>query len=111
MQLATVETKPAESVTDTGAILKATIVSDGGARVVERRFDWGITSDCSDGPWSANVNIAGSNFSYQVEELQPGTAYYFRASVKNKAGWSYGDVLSFITQHVIKPYGDIPGGH
>ena len=111
MQLATVETKPAESVTDTGAILNGSIVSDGGASIVERRFDWGTTPDCSSGPWTANVNIAGSNFSYQLEGLEPGTTYSFRASVKNNAGWSYGDSLSFTTRPVLKIYGDIPGGH
>jgi hypothetical protein len=110
MPLATVETKPAESVSDAGAILNASIVS-GGASVVERRFDWGTTPDCSAGPWTAKVNITGNNFSCQLEDLEPGTTYYFRASVKNKAGWSYGDSLSFTTQPVLKIYGDLPGGH
>lgn len=110
MPLATVETKPAESVSDTSAILNASIVS-GGASIMERRFDWGTTPDCLEGPWTANVKIAGSNFSYQVEELEPGTTYYFRASVKNKAGWSYGDSLSFTTHQALTIYGDIPGGH
>ena len=100
-----------EGMTDTGAILNASIVSDGGASIVERRFDWGTTPDCSYDPWTANVNIAGGNFSYQLEDLEPGTTYCFRVSVKNKAGWSYGDSLSFTTKRVMKPYGDIPGGH
>jgi len=110
MPLATVETKPAESVTDTGAILNASIVS-GSASIVERRFDWGNTPDCSGGPWAANVNVAGSNFSYQLEDLEPGTTYYFRASVKNNAGWNYGDVMSFTTRRALTIYGDLPGGH
>lgn len=110
MPLATVETRPAESVTDTGAILNGSIVS-GGASIVERRFDWGTAPDCSAGPWTANVKIAGNDFSYQLEDLESGTTYYFRASVKNKAGWSYGDSLSFTTRRALTVYGDIPGGH
>jgi len=111
MQPATVETRPAESVTDTGAILNASIVSGGGASIIERRFDWGTTPDCSAGPWTANVNVAGSNFSYQLEDLEPGTTYCFRVSVKNNAGWSYGDSLSFTTRRALTIYGDLPSGH
>ena len=63
-----VETRPATYIVETGAILNGRIVSDGGSGIIERRFDWGTTPDCSDG-WTADVSVSGSYFSYYLAGL------------------------------------------
>ena len=96
IQTPTVETRPATSVTNTGAILNGRIVSNGGSSIIERRFSWGTTPSCSD-DWTANVSVSGDYFSYYLYGLNPGTTYYFQAWAKNSEGWSQGEVLSFQT--------------
>jgi hypothetical protein len=94
----TVETRPATSITATGAILNGRIVNDGGSSILERRFDWGTTpSGAGWTNWTANVSVSGNYFSYYLTGLNPGTTYYFRAWAKNSAGWSQGTILSFTT--------------
>jgi spore germination cell wall hydrolase CwlJ-like protein/cell wall-associated NlpC family hydrolase len=69
------------------ATLNALIASDGGSSIIERKFEWGTTSSCSDGETNA-VSVSGNSFSYRLSGLQPDTLYYFRASARNSAGWS-----------------------
>jgi hypothetical protein len=94
--LATVETRPATCILQTGAILNGRIVDDGGSAIIERRFDWGTSPSCSDG-WTADVSVSGDYFSYYLGSLNADTTYYFRAWAKNGTGWSHEDVLSFRT--------------
>ena len=98
--LPSIETRPATNKSDTGAILNGRTVSDGGSSIIERRFDWGLTSSCSDG-WTSSVGISGDYFSYYLYGLNPGTTYYFRAWAKNSAGWGHGEVLSFQTSGTV----------
>ncbi|GEM_PF-5583217 len=93
----TVETRSAVDIAETVATINGRVISDGGSSIVERRFDWGTTSSCADG-WTASVSVLGSDFSYRLSGLNPGTTYYFRAWAKNSAGWGQGSVLSFTTQ-------------
>ena len=100
--LPTIETRPATDIWKTGTILNGRIFDDGGSPIVERRFDWGTTPNCSDG-WTANVSVSGDYFSYYLSGLEPGTTYYFRTWATNKDpprgsdDWGQGEVLSFTT--------------
>ena len=101
----TVETRPATSISKTGAVINGRIVNDGGSGIIERRFDWG-TNPSGEGwtDWTADVSVSGNYFSYYLSGLNPGTTYYFRAWAKNSAGWGWGEILSFTTsQQVQKP--------
>ena len=94
----TVETRPASFIEKTSAFLNGEIVDDGGSSIIERRFDWGITSSGADWTdWTANVGVLGDYFSYYLTGLKPDTTYYFWAWAKNSEGWSNGDILSFKT--------------
>ncbi|MCW5553206.1 MAG: peptidoglycan DD-metalloendopeptidase family protein [Verrucomicrobiae bacterium] len=106
VQLPTVQTVNASSVTASSAVLHGTIASDGGSTIVERRFDWGNSSGNLN-QFTANVSISGNNFSYSLSGLSPNTTYYFRAWAKNGSsqvgpctstpGWGCGSILSFTT--------------
>ncbi|MDD3493832.1 MAG: PKD domain-containing protein, partial [Candidatus Thermoplasmatota archaeon] len=87
VQVPTVETRAATDVTTTAATIHGAVTNDGGASIVERRFDWGTTASCSDG-WTDQVTVSGNSFSFRLTGLQAGTTYYFRAWAKNSAGWS-----------------------
>lgn len=101
----TVVTNSASSITGTSAILNATITSDGGASVTERRFDWGLTPDGAwpSDNWTGQVTTSGNTFSYGFTGLAPNTTYFYRAWAENSAGWSYGTIQSFTTAPAVSP--------
>lgn len=91
-------TNSATIVTNSSAILNATITNDGGSNILERRFDWGTTptgGGWSD--WTSNVVVSGNDFSFSLTGLTSGTTYYFRAWANNSSGWSHNGILSFTT--------------
>lgn len=96
IRLPTVETRVATNITETSAILQGAIINDGGASIIERRFEWGTTPACSGGSTN-QVTVSGNTFSFRLTGLQPGTTYYFRARARNSAGWGQGADLSFRT--------------
>ncbi len=96
-----VETRPATSVQTNSAYLNGRILSNGGSTILERRFDWGTSSNGSGWTnWTNQVSASGDSFSFHLTNLQPGTTYYFRAWARNSAGWSQGYILSFRTNSV-----------
>jgi len=99
----TVETTLATSITTTSATLNATISSDGGAAILERRFDWGIGTPGTWTSWTANVVVSGNTFSFNLTGLSPGTTYGFRAWTRNSAGWDTGTLITFTTPSVTVP--------
>ncbi|MCR4392652.1 MAG: Ig-like domain-containing protein [Candidatus Acetothermia bacterium] len=106
IRLPSVETRVATDPTETSAILHGAIINDGGASIVERRFDWGTTSACSDGSTN-QVTVSGNSFSFRLTGLQPGKTYYFRARARNSAGWGEGAILSFRTLDSVVQAGQI----
>jgi hypothetical protein len=102
----TVTTTAASNVTATSATFNATINSDGGSAILERRFDWGIYPSWTD---ATNLNggsivVSGSNFSYAASGLTPGTLYQFRAWARNSSGWAtVGNGLTFTTGTAAPP--------
>jgi hypothetical protein len=96
VKVPTVETRVATDITETSAVIWGAILNDGGASIVERRFEWGTTPACSDSSTN-QVSISGNTFSFRLAGLQPGTTYYFRARARNSAGWGDGATLTFRT--------------
>jgi hypothetical protein len=101
-----VTTVAATNVSSNSATFNATINSDGGLAILERRFDWGIYPSWTD---ATNLNggsivVSGSNFSYAASGLTPGTLYQFRAWARNSSGWAtVGNGLTFTTGTAAPP--------
>jgi hypothetical protein len=91
-----VETRAATNISPTSAVINAYIVDDGGAPILERRFDWG-TDPNNLNQWTNQVTVSDNSFSYQLTGLLSGKTYYFRAWARNVAGWAHGNTLSFTT--------------
>jgi len=90
-----VTTNNATNISSTSATLNATITNDGGASILERRFDWGTNGNRTD--YTASVQVSGNTFSYNLTSLTPNTTYVFGSWVRNSAGWGEGNVVSFTT--------------
>ena len=97
--VATVITNDATDITINSAILNGVIKNSGDSKIVQRGFYFGTNPE----PTIRYVVDDNSNniFSYVKENLSEQTTYYYKAFAKNSAGYSYGDVKSFITK--IKP--------
>ena len=87
------------SVTDSSAVLRGTVVTDGG-EACQYRFQY----DTIAGPsyaysttWSTDLKTTGQSFSGSIAGLNPGTKYYFIAQAKNSAGTASGTEASFTT--------------
>jgi len=101
-QVPQVRTSPASAITSLSATLQGLISSPGSSPVVERRFRWGTTSQCSLGE-ASGVAVSGTSFSFTLTNLRPGTTYYYCAAARNGAGWGEGPVLTFTTTQVQTP--------
>ena len=92
-----VSTKPATSVTETGATLNGTVNPEGSE--TKYYFEYGTTksygsktAEASAGAGSANVEVSKA-----ITGLATGTTYYFRVVATNGSGTSYGLEKSFPT--------------
>ena len=94
----TVTTGTSENITSFSARLRGTVVSDGGAGLIERGICYSLT-DPNPMPGSSTTNIATGTtigaFSVDVADLTAETTYYYRAYAKNSAGTGVGEVLQF----------------
>jgi hypothetical protein len=91
----TVITLDAINITTTSARLRGRISLNGGAEILERRFDWGTGGSWTD--WTANVNTSGNDFYFDLTGLDPGRTYNFRAWARNSVGWSFSAADFFTT--------------
>ncbi len=92
-----VETSEASGVNATGAICGGTVLADGGKPVTTR----GVCYSSERTPTvEDNITLNGDgigDFTAQLENLQPGTTYLFRAYAFNAKGFSYGETKTFTT--------------
>ena len=95
----TIQTNNATNISYEEATLNGVILNEGTYDVTEYGFYFGTNPE----PTIRYVVDDNSNniFSYVKENLSEQTTYYYKAFAKNSAGYSYGDVKSFITK--IKP--------
>jgi hypothetical protein len=80
------------------ATFNATITSDGGSPILERRFEWGIVPN-----WTYATNttgdtiiVSGNTFS-QVTGLLANTTYQVRAWARNSVDWTMANTVTFTT--------------
>jgi len=92
----TVSSDPATHITESSAMLKAGVVSDG-EEACEGRFrywlpDQGETTTA----WQSSLR-SGMAFTREITELQPNSQYNFVAELRNSAGTDISGTGSFIT--------------
>lgn len=96
----TVRTDAATNITSTGAILRGTIISNGGTTVNRLQFGWGTNSTQHTASIThSSITVSGTSFSATLSGLEPNTTYYFSAWASNSNGstWGNGEILSFKT--------------
>jgi hypothetical protein len=97
VNIATVTTSFATSVTDVTAISGGNITNNGGATVTESGICYATTTN----PTITNTTIVSGtpigSFASNISSLAPSTLYYVRAYAKNSIGIAYGNELTFTT--------------
>lgn len=107
---ATVTTKPAQSITQSGATLSATVNPHGGS-ISSCRFEYGTTTSygsslsCTKLPEAVAEDVAVSR---PVSGLTPGAEYHFRPVVTSNAGTVQGNDVTFKTVAPPQPEGEGP---
>lgn len=91
-----VDTLSAIDIGENSATLKGKIIEDGGEECGYRFSYWKEGGTTTTTGWSYYVETY-EEFSEYIDDLVPGSTYYFRAEAKNSAGESSGDLESFIT--------------
>jgi uncharacterized protein (TIGR02145 family) len=101
VNLATISTTAATSITGSTAVSGGNVSNDGGTLVTQR----GICYSTSPSPTTANTTIiSGSglgSFTSNLTSLTANTTYYVRAYATNSAGTAYGNEVGFSTSVVI----------
>jgi hypothetical protein len=93
--LPTVTTTAVSDITALSSVSGGTIISSGGAEIVNRGVCWSTSNN----PTIAN-NVTqdwGSSFTSFISGLAPNTTYYVRAFATNSVGTAYGNQVSFTT--------------
>lgn len=91
------------NITESSALCKATIISNGGKRIAgnNRVTVSGICWSTNENPTiTDNISTNGpmeGNFSSEIKDLQSFTKYFVRAYATNAAGTTYGNQISFTT--------------
>ncbi len=95
----TVITDSATGIGSEEATLNAEIDDIGDSDIEEYGFYWGEDRDCDEKEEVGDDELdEGDDFDLDLEDLEPGTTYYFKAYAKNDDGTDYGSVKSFTTE-------------
>ena len=86
------------SISETGATINSTIISEGGATITER----GIVFSTSTNPTLTDTKLINTGtgigiFSTNITNLSPSTTYFVRAYATNSKGTAYSNQISFTT--------------
>src|SRR5690606_18861515 len=102
VEMPTITTTAANSITATGVTFNGEVTSDGGA-TVSRGFVYSIIDNTPAigeiGVTQVTVGSGIGVFSKAISGLNPSTTYYYRAYATNSAGTTYGGVQSFTTSN------------
>ncbi len=90
-----VTTMSAKNITSSSATICGEIVSTGGLNITKVGFVYQAENDYSN--HTIQTTLSGNSFSYDLDNLQPNTKYYFWAYAVNQNGTSSGEVISFTT--------------
>ncbi len=93
-----VTTADVTTITQTSAICRGDVISEGDSKIIAKGSCWSI----SDNPTvkdSTSVDSFGlGSFTSNLTKLNPGTAYFVRAYATNCYGTGYGNTVSFTTE-------------
>jgi hypothetical protein len=89
-------TTAASSITKYTASSGGTILSDGGAPILESGICWGTSTPTISNNKTTDGSSIG-NFTSTISGLTAGITYYIRAYATNSAGTSYGSIQIFTT--------------
>jgi len=94
-----VTTNQVSSVSANSATFSATITSDGGSPITDRRFEWGIVPNWTyaTNTTGGTITVSGNTFSQVTTGLQPNTQYQVRAWAKNNVDWTMAGTVYFTT--------------
>jgi hypothetical protein len=95
--LADVSTVQAGNIKTSSAAVRGYIQDDGGAEIIEKRFEWGTTTSLGNTVSNSSIITDGGFFYTKLTGLLPNAIYYFRALARNSHGWSEGIIQSFTT--------------
>ena len=101
-QLTTVTTAYVTGITKTQALVGGTVISDGGAAVIDRGVCWNTTGNPTIADNCLHIGSGMGNFSDTLTGLVQNTAYYVRAYAINSVGVSYGAEESFTTLDAVQ---------
>ena len=98
VNLATISTENATSITQTSATISSNVINDGGTLVIER----GIVFSPSINPTLTDTKLTNTGtgigiFSTNITNLSPSTTYYVKAYAINSKGTAYSNQISFTT--------------
>lgn len=94
-----VSTAQVTELTASTARSGGTIVSNGGAEIIQMGVCWATTVQPTIDNFTTSDGITSGSSAYtsNITGLQPGIKYYVRAYARNSVGLAYGDELSFTT--------------
>jgi hypothetical protein len=107
VQVASLTTNSATSITSSTAISGGNITDDGGATITVRGICWALTSNPTIAYHRLEAGNGIGNFSITLTGLQPETTYYVRSYATNSEGTAYGPQISFTTEvhpELVHPY-------
>lgn len=103
VELPTITTTAATSITYTRASSGGNITSEGGAPVTTRGICWSTSPNPTIANNSASAGSGMGSFVASLTSLTPNTTYYVRAFATNLGGTTYGNQQSFNTLALILP--------
>jgi hypothetical protein len=87
----------ASQITVNSAIAGGSLITDGGARIIQQGICWDTTFNPTIAKNKISNKSGKSVYSDTISGLKPNTTYYFRAFATNFTGTSYGKSESFTT--------------
>ncbi|MEC7264303.1 MAG: hypothetical protein VXW38_11225 [Bacteroidota bacterium] len=97
VELPTVNSVSAISITDTSAVVGGNVTDNGGGTVSARGVAWGVSSNPTVAGTKTTNGTGTGEFSASLSGLQKNTQYYFRAYATNSKGTAYGSEMTFTT--------------
>ena len=97
-QLPQLTTTTATGITPFAATSGGTITGDGGFSIISKGVAWGTSPDPTINNNFTNDGSGATSFQSVLNNLFPGTSYYYRAYATNTVGTGYGMSFSLTTQ-------------
>lgn len=90
----------ATEITYSSALLKGEVINENGTAVTTRGFCLSENPDAGLDDLIIQVNFGPGIFDYEIDGLESGKIYYFRAFATNSTGTAFGEEKSFTTANL-----------